>query len=140
MLQGNGCWRRFLNGIFYRRVPSGCCEQQEKKSKDGEKRKKRKESFKNKDIKSLIEKCLKLLFKNFSCSFAGVWLLFEHINSLTVLFIAIILCCFRSSPRVVVNVFRWLKFHFKLFPTLLRPSSVLPSLAFIHCRGIINIY
>lgn len=39
-----------------------------KKSEDGEGKK----SFKNKDIKSLIEKCLKLLFKTFRCSFAGV--------------------------------------------------------------------
>lgn len=88
------------------------------KQKKKHERTRREKSFLNIDIKSLIEKCLELLFKTFRTSFTGESpFLLEHINSLRVLFIAIILCLLQqlSQNEPLINVFRWLKFHSKTF-------------------------
>lgn len=81
------------------------------------KKNKKGKSFLNIDIKSLIEKCLELLFKTFRTSFTG-----DSVSPRAYKFIKSFIYCnnfmFASATQsewVLINVFRWLKFHSKTF-------------------------
>lgn len=98
----------------------------------------REKSFLNIDIKSLIEKCLELLFKTFRTSFTG-----DFVSPRAYKFIKYFIYCHNfmfasatQSERVLINVFRWLKFHFKTFSNPFF-NSLTPRLL---QRAIINIY